>query len=657
VIEELKAGWEALDRDDFRAAERIARAALAREADDPEALHLLGSTLLFEGRHAEARAPLAAAAPRIARRGAHFRLGYCLLALGDLPGAEAALRRECAAYPESADARNVLGVALINQSLRDDALAAFLAALRIDPDHVEANNNAGNLLTALGRREEAVLHFQRALQKNPGLAHGHLNLGLLLQSLHRYDEAIASFRRAMDLAPRLDYALGSLVWCELLTYGWPQVADDIATLRKQVREGKALCAPFTLVAASDSPAEQRACAERHAGELIKSKPPSLWHGPTRRRDRITLAYVSGDFHEHATTKLAARLFELHDRERFEIIGVSYGRDDGSPARRRVQQSFDRFVDVRALDDAAAARQLLQLDVDIAIDLKGHTPDARPGILAHRAAPLQVSYLGYPGTSGAPFIDYVIADAAVIPAGEECFFSEQVVRLPDSYQVNDATRAIAERVPSRREAGLPDPGFVFCAFNNSYKITPAFFEVWMRLLQHLPGSVLWLLDDNPAARSNLLQSARARGIDPARLVFAARVDHAEHLARHRLADLFLDNLPCNAHTTASDALWAGLPLLTCRGTTFAGRVAASLLQAVGLPELIADDLARYEQLALELARNAQVLAGYRERLARNRLTQPLFDTERFRRHIEQAYLRMWDLHQRGEPPRGFDVAPA
>ena len=649
----MKAGWDALERDDFRTAESVARAALARDGDDAEALYLLGSTLLFEGRHAEARQPLAAAAPRIDRRGAQFRLGYCLLALGDLRGAEAALRRECAAYPESADAHNVLGVALINQSRRDDALAAFQAALRVDPDHVEANNNAGNLLTALGRREEAVSHFERALRKNPGLADGHLNLGVLLQSLQRYDGAIASFRRAVELAPQLDYALGSLVWCELLAYRWPQAAADVAALRQQVREGKVACAPFTLIAASDSPAEQRACAERHVGE--PSTPP-LWRGPARRRERIALAYISGDYQEHATAKLAARLFELHDRARFELIGISYGRDDGSPARRRLQQAFDRFVDVRALDDAGAARRLLELQADIAVDLKGHTPDARPGILAQRPAPLQVSYLGYPGTMGAAFIDYVIADAAVIPPGDERFFSEQVVRLPHSYQVNDATRAIAEHAPSRREARLPDAAFVFCAFNNSYKITPAFFELWMRLLKRVPGSVLWLLDDNPDARSNLQQSAQAHGVDAARLVFAPRVDHAEHLARHRLADLFLDNLPCNAHTTGSDALWAGLPFVTCRGTTFAGRVGASLLQAVGLPELIADDLARYEQLALELAREPKLLSAYRERLARNRLSQPLFDTERFRRHIEEAYRRMWELHLRGEAPRGFDVAP-
>src|SRR6267142_1501003 len=568
----MKAGWEALDKDDFRTAERIARQALERDADDAEALYLLGSTLLFEGRHADARGPLGAASPRIARRGAAFRLGHCLLALGDLRGAEAALRRECAAYPGFADAHNALGVALVNQSRNEDALAAFLDALRVDPQHVEANNNAA----------------------------------------------------------------------------------DVAALRKQVREGNVAAAPFTLITASDSPGEQRASAERHVRELLASKPQPLWLGPPLRRERITLGYLSGDFHEHATAKLAARLFELHDRRRFEVIGISYGPDDDSPARRRLQQSFDRFVDVRGADDAAAARQLRELQVDIAVDLKGHTPDARPGILAHRPAQLQVSYLGYPGTTGAPFIDYVIADGVVIPRGEEEFFSEQVVRLPHSYQVNDATRAIAERAPLRSDAGLPDGAFVFCAFNNSYKITPPFFEAWLRLLAAVPGSVLWLLDDNPAARRNLQERARARGVDPARLVFAARVAHAEHLARHRLADLFLDNLPCNAHTTASDALWAGLPLLTCRGTTFAGRVAASLLEAVGLPELIAPSPARYEELALELARDPGLLGACRERLARNRLTHPLFDTALFRRHLEAAFETMWHRVLNGESPRSFSV---
>src|SRR5438105_12988846 len=342
----MKAGWQALDRDDFRTAEHIARQALERDAQDPEALYLLGSALLFAARYAEARAPLAAAAARIERRGVAFRLGHCLLALGDLPGAEAALRRECEAHPAFADAHNALGVALINQSRREDALAAFLAALRADAEHVEANNNAANVLAALGRRDEALGYLEQALGKNPALADGHLNVGLLLQALRRYDEAIASLRRALALAPHMKYALGSLVWCELMIYRWPDVAADIAGLRKQVREGTAVAAPFTLIAASDSPAEQRQCAERHMHELLAHEPRPLRAGAPRRRERIRLAYLSGDFHEHATAKLAARLFEIHDRRRFEVLGVSYGPDDGSPARRRLRQAFDRFIDVR-----------------------------------------------------------------------------------------------------------------------------------------------------------------------------------------------------------------------------------------------------------------------------------------------------------------------
>jgi protein O-GlcNAc transferase len=649
----MQPAWDALERNDFRYAERAARAALARSPGDAEALYLLGSTLLFEGRYAEARAPLEAAAATLTRRAVRYRLGHCLLALGELPAAEQALRRETSAHPDFADAHNTLGVALINQARQDEAAVEFRAALAIAPHHVEANNNLGNVLTALGRAQEALPYLERAARARPELADAHLNLGLALKSLRRYDEAIAAFSRAVALAPDMNYALSSLVWCELLVWRWPQVAPHSAALREQVRAGKVAVTPFTLLAISDSPAELRQCAERHVRETLPPTAAARAH-PAAPRERITLAYLSADYHEHATAALATRLFELHDRSRFQTIAISYGPDDASASRGRLAQAFDRFIDVRQRNDAAAARLLRELEVDIAIDLKGHTRDARLGILAERPAPLQVTYLGYPGTLAAPFIDYVIADGVVIPPGEERFFSEQVVRLPHSYQVNDATREIAKRTPSRGEAGLPDDAFVFCAFNNSYKITPAFFDVWMRLLERVPGSVLWLLDDNPSARRNLQQGARTRGIDPARLVFAGRVPHAEHLARHRLADLFVDNLPYNAHTTASDALWAGLPLITCRGGTFAGRVGASLLYAVGLPELVTQTLDEYEALALKLARDAALLGAYRERLAANRLRQPLFDTDLFRRHLEAAYVEMWQRYVRGEPPRGFTV---
>jgi predicted O-linked N-acetylglucosamine transferase (SPINDLY family) len=308
-------------------------------------------------------------------------------------------------------------------------------------------------------------------------------------------------------------------------------------------------------------------------------------------------------------------------------------------RSRLARAFDRFVDVRALSDAQVARLLREMEIDIAVDLKGHTTEARLGILAHRPAPVQVAYLGYPGTSGAGFIDYVLADRFVLPETERDCWTERIVYLPDCYQVNDAGRAIAEQTPTRAAAGLPEHAFVFCCFNNSYKILPQTFDVWMRLLRALHGSVLWLLEDNAGARVNLEREARARGVDPSRLVFARRLPHAGHLARHRLADLFLDTLPCNAHTGASDALWAGLPLLTCAGRTFAGRVAGSLLHAVGLPELVTRSLVEYEALALQMAGERGQLMQLRERLAANRASAPLFDTERLRRNLESAYRGM------------------
>jgi predicted O-linked N-acetylglucosamine transferase (SPINDLY family) len=380
----------------------------------------------------------------------------------------------------------------------------------------------------------------------------------------------------------------------------------------------------------------------------------LWTGETWRHDKLRAAYLSADFHRHATAYLMAELFERHDRSRFEIIGVSFGVDDKSETRKRLVAAFDQFYDVRGKSDEEVAKLLHDLQVDIAIDLKGYTEDARPGILAFRPAPIQASYLGFPGTMGVEFIDYIIADKTVAPFEHQPFYMEKIVHLPDCYQVNDTKRKIAERTPTRQQAELPQQGFVFCCFNNNWKITPDVFGVWMRLLHAVEGSVLWLLGDNESTERNLRMEAQARGIDPVRIVFASRLPLDEHLARHRVADLFLDTLPYNAHTTASDALWAGLPVLTREGTAFAGRVAASLLHAIGLPELVTHSIEDYEALALRLARDPSLLQGYRNRLATNRLTHPLFDTERFRRHIEAAYLQMWEIWQRGEQPRSFAI---
>lgn len=651
----MQAAWQALERNDFRYAERVAREALARAPHDPEALFLLGSTLLFEGRFAEARAPLEAAAAVLDRHRVRYRLGHCLLALGELAGAERALRGEIADHPDFAEAHNTLGFVLVNQAKPAEALSAFRAALDLEPAHAEANANAANLLLKLNRPDEALAFATRALAASPGIAQSHLTQGLILHALGRYDEAVASLGRAYRLAPDTPYALSSLVWSALHCCDWRTRNACLPALRESVRAARALAAPFTLLAVSHSHAEQAQCAARYVGETFPRQ-PAVRRAAARADGRIGLVYLSADYHEHATAYLMARLLELHDRQRFHLVGVSYGPDDGSAMRSRLARAFDQFIDVREMGDQAAAQAIADLGPGLAVDLKGHTAHARLGILAFRPAPVQLTYLGYPGTSAAPFIDYVIADRVVIRPEDEAFYSEKVVRLPHSYQANDDTVVIPP-APGREALGLPAQGFVFCCFNASYKLAPELFEVWMRLLSQVPGSVLWLFDPGPAGRENLQAAARERGIDAPRLVFAPRMDHGQHLARQRRADLFLDTLPYNAHTTASDALWAGLPVVTCRGRTFAGRVAASLLTAIGLPELLTDNLADYETLALALARDPGALAALRSKLESQRRNAPLFDSARFCRDIERAYLRMWDMNRRGEAPRGFDVPAA
>jgi len=370
-----------------------------------------------------------------------------------------------------------------------------------------------------------------------------------------------------------------------------------------------------------------------------------------------LAYVSAKFHDHAGGRLIAELLELHDRDRFELFGASFGpRVAGDRTRERLESCFLEFMDVRTFGDSDIVELLRARGVDIAVDLVGYGENARTNIFALRAAPIQVSFLGYPGTMGAPFIDYIVGDSVVIPRGSEHYYSEQVVRLATSYQVNDSTKRISERTPSRIELGLPEHGFVFCSFNNTFKITPTVFDVWMRLLWHVQGSVLWLLSGNATAEANLRREAQRRGIDPERLVFAPRISPEDHLVRQRVADLFLDTFPCNAHVTASDALWVGLPILTCAGRSFASRVASSLLCAMNLEELVTNSLEEYERRALELASNRPLLQQIRERIEQNRSTAPLFDTQRFRKQIESAYITMYERQCRGERPQGFTVEP-
>jgi predicted O-linked N-acetylglucosamine transferase (SPINDLY family) len=444
---------------------------------------------------------------------------------------------------------------------------------------------------------------------------------------------------------------GYIAMCHLHCCDWQSLDAERTKISADIKAGRVVLDPTGNAVISHSLEEALQCARLWAGDILRSPAGRLWNGEIYRHDRIRLAYLSADFRTHATAFLMAGVFEQHDRARFETVAISYSADDHSPMRARLANAFDRFVDVRDRGDMEVAELLREMEIDIAVDLKGYTNEGRPGILNYRPAPVQAHYLGFPGTMGVDCVDYLIADSVVIPPEHRPFYTEKIAYLPDTYQCNDSKRAVATRIPTRIELGLP-PGFVFCCFNNNHKILPETFGIWMRLLTQVDGSVLWLLKDNDAVAANLRREAAARGISPERLIFAPRTDPALHLARQSVADLFFDTLPYNAHTTASDALWAGLPVLTLAGSTFAGRVAASLLTAAGLPELITHSPSDYEALALKLARDPAALAAIKAKLRANRNSCALFDTVRITRSLEAAYTQMWERAQHGLPPATF-----
>jgi len=670
-------------------AERLYRSVLAAHPNQLDALHLLGVVAMQRGRFDEAERLIGqAVALKPDFVSAFYNLGNARREAGRLDDALASYDRAVALRPGYGEAHYNRGNALMALKRPQEALAAFDAALRLLPQLAEAHNNRGAVLREMGRLDEAGESYGRALALRPDYAEAHFNLGVVqealrrpnraldcfdrtlallpdlpdalnsrgnvLLELRRHAEAAQCFLRLVEMAPDFPYATGRLHHAMLHCCDWSDHVPQTARVERAVLQGKRAVMPFSFLAVSASPAAHRICAETFATDQFPPAAVPAWRGERYGHDRIRLAYLSADFRDHPVPILLAGVLERHDRARFQTVGVSLAPDDGSPMRRRLEGAFEGFIDATKLDDRAVADRLRALEVDILVDISGFTQGVRTGILAHRPAPVQVNYLGFPGTMGAPYVDYILADATVVPPEEKRHFTEQVVHLPDAYQANDAARAIAAAAPTRTAAGLPAQGFVYCCFNKNYKIMPEIFDVWMRLLRRVDGSVLWLLEANATASDNLRREAGRRGVDPARLVFAPRVRPDEHLARHALAGLFLDTLPYNAHTTASDALWAGLPIVTCTGTAFPGRVATSLLRAAGLPELVTTDLASYEALALRLAAEPGVLAGIRAKLAANRATCALFDTDRMRRQLESAYATMHARHQRGEPPLGFAV---
>jgi protein O-GlcNAc transferase len=580
--------------------------------------------------------------------------GNALLDCNRLEEAAAAYDRALEARPDFAPAWSGHGNVLFRSGRHSEAAAAFGRAVAADSTFAEAWLGRGALALSLGRHEEAITALDQALASNANLPNAWLVRGQAHYLEKRYDTALADWNKALALNPDQPGVAAACLRIRMHHCNWAGFEAACESARASVRNA-GLVAPFMFVAIPSTPPEQLQSARRWVAGNFRSAP--VTQGKRSDHGRVRIAYLSADFHQHATARLMAGVFEQHDRSRFEVTGVSIGPNDRSAMRRRIEAAFERFVDAKAHGDDQIAELIRTLNVDILVDLKGYTQDARTGVLARRPAPIQVNYLGFPGTIGADFIDYIIADRDVIPEHEFDCYAEKVVWLPDSYQANDRNRAIAETAPPRAEHGLPQAAFVFCCFNDNYKITPAVFSCWMRILLAVPDSVLWLFEENAIAAENLRREAAARGVAPERLVFARSLPNAEHLARHRCADLFLDTLPYAAHTTASDALWTGLPVLTCLGETFAGRVGASLLNAIHLPELITTTAGAYEKLAIELAGDPSRLADIRARLARHRLTTPLFDTAGFTRHLEAAYLAMIERLQAGLPPEHIAIKRA
>lgn len=659
--------------------------ATALKQDLSPALYNRGLTLADLGRHEEALASYDRVIALVPNHADAYRnRGAALRKLGRLEAALASLDRAIALKPNDTGAHNDRGNVLNDLERFDDALASYDRApgiagacynrgnvlIKLDrleeavasydkaialrPDYGEAYNNRGTALLKLRDHEAALASIDKAIQHKGDDAAAYANRGKVLSMLARYQEALAAYDKAVALQSDQADIEGYRLHAKSHICDWTNFDADCDQLIDSIRNRDATAAPFLFCSVPSSAADQLLCATRWTA---KNHPPSesqRWRGERYHHDRIRIGYFSSDFCNHATSHLMAGLFECHDRSKFETAAISWSPKDPTEMRRRLEASFDRFVEVGDMNDDAVADLIRRLEIDILVDLKGFTGGSRTRVLGRRPAPIQVNYLGYPGTLGAPFIDYIIADRTVIPDHHREFYSEKVVALPDSYQANDDKRAIAERMFTRGEVGLAPTGFVFCCFNNNYKINPQMFDRWMRILGRVEGSMLWLLEAHAESAANLRKEAVARGIAAERLVFAQRISMPDHLARHRLAGLFLDNTPYNAHTTASDALWAGLPVLTILGDTFASRVGASLLHATGLPELIADSPEAYEHMAVDLATHPSRLAALKTRLAANRLTAPLFDTKRFTRHIEAAYAAMYERHQAGLAPDHIDV---
>jgi predicted O-linked N-acetylglucosamine transferase (SPINDLY family) len=629
--------------------------AIAAKPSYVEALTNRGAALMQLERYDEARADFDAVVSKVPGLfQAWNNRGSALAGLGRYDEAVESFDRAIALKSDYAEAWKNRGIAFLRRGHHAKALPDLDRAVALDPSSADAWEKRASALAQLSPAE-AVASFDRALRIRPDHVDTLFRRAGALITLRRHVDAAEGYRRVLELDPKHEYARANLVFCHLNTCDWVSAGHERAKLAEDIAAGGIAISPFVSVALDIEPATRLAAARAFVAKECPATEP-LWRGRLYHHDRIRVAYLSANFNDHAVARLIAGVFENHDKSKFETIGISFGADRGE-MHARISRAFERFIDVRAQSDEEVAGLLHQMETDIAVDLMGFTEQCRPRILASRPAPVQVNYLGFAGTLGAEHIDYIIADRYVIPEDQRLYYAEQVVCLPDCYLPNDAKRRIAEPPPTRSEAGLPDDDFVFCSFNQTYKLTPELFDLWMSLLRAVDRSVLWLPDCAPLAVHNLRRRADTDGVDPRRLVFAPFASSVEgHLARLQLADLFLDTLPYNSHTSACDALFAGVPIVTCPGSQFAGRVAASALLAHGVPELIADSLVAYEDLALAIARDPNRASALKSKIREHRATHPLFDTARFTRHLESAFTRMWEHHRQGGRPHGFSVDP-
>ena len=556
--------------------------------------------------------------------------------------------------PKDAEAYNNMAIVSKKLNQFDVAYNNFCNAIKLKPDYAEAHNNCGVILKELKKEEDAIKSFELAIKFNKNYAEAYYNLGHIFLERKKYNEALKNFYQSYKINSKLDYLLSSIIFIKHRICEWNSFDKNLFDLENIILNEKKKINPFLTLSFYESPQLQKTSAEIFVKNEYNDKNNQNYKFNNQAKKKLRIAYYSADFRNHPMSYLLANLYELHDKNKFEIIGISFGPDKNDEMRKRVSSAFDKFYDLRLKTEDEIVKFSRELKIDIAIDLMCFTKYHKFGIFVKKCAPIQVNYLGYPGTSGTNYLDYIIADKILIPKESQKHYSEKIVYLPDTYQANDSTKKIADKIFTREELGLPKDGFVFCCFNNNYKITPQVFDVWMRLLEKVENSVLWILSEDINISKNLKKEATIRGIDFNRIVFAERIKMNEHLARQKVADLFIDTFPYTGHTTASDALWVGLPVLTRIGKSFASRVSASLLNAIGLSELVTNSEKEYEDLAIELAKNPPKLKEIKNKLKNNRNTKPLFNTQIFARNIEKAYSLMYERYLKNLPLDNIEI---